>query len=168
MFADRVENRTPDPCRIQSGSIGDGSPEPYGCAVRHLEGHPGDGNHFQNFIDAVKNDDPSAVNANALEGHRSSALCHLGNISYKLGTQRKLSEINEMFGESGAPSETFIRLQQHLIDNALVPDDTPFTFGSVLRFNSKTQKFNLGSGSNAANALLTRPEREPFVIPQQV
>ncbi|MCH8822731.1 MAG: Gfo/Idh/MocA family oxidoreductase [Planctomycetes bacterium] len=136
-----------------------------GNIIRTFEG---DGNHFQNFIDAVKNEDPSGVNANALEGHRSAALCHLGNISYRLGMQRTLSEIDEMFGDNGAPSETFNRLKQHLIDNSLVPDETPFTFGSALRFNSKTQKFISGFGSNEANALLTRPGREPFIVPQQV
>ena len=127
----------------------------------------GDGNHFQNFIDAVINDDPSAVNANALEGHHSAALCHLGNISYKLGMQRKLSDIDEMFGDNGAPSETFNRLKQHLIDNSLVPDETPFTFGSALTFDSNTEQF-IGHNAAEANALLTRPGRKPFVIPEEV
>ncbi|MEE8155048.1 MAG: Gfo/Idh/MocA family oxidoreductase [Phycisphaerales bacterium] len=127
----------------------------------------GDGNHFQNFIDAVKNDDPSGVNANALEGHRSSALCHLGNISYRLGTRLTLSEIDAPFGEDEAANESFDRLQQHLIDNALVPDQTPLTLGATLTFDSSTQQFT-GHRSTGANALLTRPGREPFVLPQHV
>ena len=45
--------------------------------------------HFQNFIDAVRNRDRSLLNADILEGHLSSALCHLGNISYRTG--RKLT-----------------------------------------------------------------------------
>jgi len=128
----------------------------------------GGGNHFQNFLDAVKDDDPTKVNANALEGHRSSALCHLGNISYKLGTQSTLSEVNEMFSGISATCETFNRLHQHLVDNLLEPHQTPFTPGSTLRFNSKTKKFNTDFHSNSeVEALLTRPNREPFVIPQQ-
>lgn len=127
----------------------------------------GDGNHFQNFIDAVKNDDPSAVNANALVGHRSSALCHLGNISYLVGTRLTLSEIDAPFGEDEAANESFGRLQQHLVDNALVPDQTPLTLGATLTFDSSTQQFT-GHRATEANALLTRPGRDPFVLPQHV
>jgi predicted dehydrogenase len=61
------------------------------------KGEPGPGSskdgprvsHFQNFIDAVRNRDRSLLNADILEGHLSSALCHLGNISYRTG--RKLT-----------------------------------------------------------------------------
>ena len=127
----------------------------------------GDGNHFQNFIDAVKNDDPSGVNANALAGHRSAALCHLGNISYLLGTRRLLSEFDAPFGEDEAGNESFDRLQQHLVDNALVPDQTPLTLGATLTFDSTAQQFT-GHRATEANALLTRPGREPFAVPQQV
>lgn len=44
-----------------------------------------DQNHYNNFIAAVRANDPSAVTANAEEGHLSSSLCHLGLISAKLG-----------------------------------------------------------------------------------
>jgi predicted dehydrogenase len=61
------------------------------------KGEPGPGSskdgarasHFQNFIDAVRKRDRSLLNADILEGHLSSALCHLGNISYRTG--RKLT-----------------------------------------------------------------------------
>lgn len=43
------------------------------------------GDHYGNFIDAVRAEDPSMVTADAEEGHLSSALCHLGLISTKLG-----------------------------------------------------------------------------------
>ena len=127
----------------------------------------GDGNHFQNFIDAVKNDDPSAVNADALTGHRSAALCHLGNISYLLGTRRLLSEFDAPFGEDEAANESFDRLQQHLVDNALVPDQTSLTLGATLTFDSSAQQFT-GHRATEANALLTRPDRKPFVVPRHV
>jgi len=41
--------------------------------------------HIANFIDAVKKDDPSAVNATAEQGHVAAGLCHLGNIAYRVG-----------------------------------------------------------------------------------
>ncbi|MEP6748379.1 MAG: Gfo/Idh/MocA family oxidoreductase [Bacteroidota bacterium] len=42
-----------------------------------------DGYHFRNFIDAVRKDTP--LNSEIAEGHKSVLLCHLGNISQRVG-----------------------------------------------------------------------------------
>jgi predicted dehydrogenase len=42
-----------------------------------------DGYHFRNFINAVTKDTP--LNAEVAEGHKSVLLCHLGNISQRVG-----------------------------------------------------------------------------------
>jgi predicted dehydrogenase len=47
-------------------------------------GGTGEGNHFQNFIDAVRSRKVEDQNAPVLAGHLSAALCHLANISYRL------------------------------------------------------------------------------------
>ena len=78
-----------------------------------------------------------------------------------------MSDIDAPFGEDEAGNESFDRLQQHLIDNALVPDQTPLTLGATLTFDSSTERFT-GRRAAEANALLTRPGREPFVVPQHV
>ena len=41
--------------------------------------------HYQNFIDAIRAGDPKVLTCDVLEGHMSSALPHLGNISYRVG-----------------------------------------------------------------------------------
>ncbi len=41
--------------------------------------------HYQNFVDAIRAGDPKLLNCDVLEGHLSSALPHLGNISYRTG-----------------------------------------------------------------------------------
>jgi predicted dehydrogenase len=41
--------------------------------------------HYQNFVDAIRADDPKMLKCNALEGHLSSTLPHLANISYRVG-----------------------------------------------------------------------------------
>ncbi len=45
--------------------------------------------HARNFLDCVKADDPSGLNAPITEGSVSSMLCHLGNIATRVG--RKLN-----------------------------------------------------------------------------
>jgi predicted dehydrogenase len=41
--------------------------------------------HYQNFIDAIRANDPSILRGNVEEGHHSCALVHLANTSYRLG-----------------------------------------------------------------------------------
>ena len=41
--------------------------------------------HMANFLQAVKNADPKAVNATAEQGHIAASLCHLGNVSFLVG-----------------------------------------------------------------------------------
>jgi predicted dehydrogenase len=41
--------------------------------------------HLQNFVDAIRADDPSMLNQPILEGHKSTLLCHLGNIAHRTG-----------------------------------------------------------------------------------
>lgn len=43
------------------------------------------GNHYQNFVDAIRANNQKLAKANIREGFYSCALIHLGNISYRLG-----------------------------------------------------------------------------------
>jgi predicted dehydrogenase len=43
------------------------------------------GNHFQNFVDAIRAGDKTMVTSTAEDGFQSCALIHLANISYRLG-----------------------------------------------------------------------------------
>ncbi len=45
----------------------------------------GHGNHYKNFIKAIRNNDPKNYNKGIEEGFYSCALVHLANISYRLG-----------------------------------------------------------------------------------
>ena len=44
-------------------------------------------NHYANFVQAVRTRDRGVLNAEIHETHISTALCHLGNISYRLGRE---------------------------------------------------------------------------------
>ncbi len=45
----------------------------------------GDREHIENFLAAVRNSDPLSLNAEIAHGHRSTLLCHLGNIAHRTG-----------------------------------------------------------------------------------
>ena len=53
--------------------------------------------HVANWLDAVRKRDKSIQNGPVESGHLSSALAHLGNISYRLGRQLNFDPISERF-----------------------------------------------------------------------
>jgi predicted dehydrogenase len=44
-------------------------------------------NHYANFVEAVRTRNRGALNAEINETHLSTALCHLGNIAYRMGRE---------------------------------------------------------------------------------
>lgn len=44
----------------------------------------GQAEHLANFVEAVRLEDPTLLHQPVLEGHKSTHLCHLGNIAYRL------------------------------------------------------------------------------------
>ena len=80
-----------------------------------------DADHFRNWIQAMRSRKPGDLLAEIEEGHRSSALAHLANISYRTGR--------------------------------------------TLSFDDKKEHF---VGDAAADELLTRPYRTPYVVPNEV
>ncbi|MDB6033880.1 MAG: oxidoreductase domain protein, partial [Verrucomicrobiales bacterium] len=55
--------------------------DPKGAEVSKHGGPGGDGPHHRNFLDCIRNG--KRPNADIEEGHKSTMLCHLGNIAYR-------------------------------------------------------------------------------------
>ena len=72
--------------------------DPDGNLVRTFEGETE--NHFANFLKAVRDGRRGDLNADILEGHQSTALCHVGNISYRLGQPEAPEAIAERLEDS--------------------------------------------------------------------
>jgi len=53
--------------------------------------------NFQNFIDCVRSRKQEDLYCNVLEGHMSATLCHLSNISYRLGRRLVFNPETERF-----------------------------------------------------------------------
>jgi predicted dehydrogenase len=137
--------------------------DPNGKLVETFQG-PGE-NHFVNFIEAVRNGRREDLNAEILEGHQSTALCHVGNISHRLGETASPSEIQrrlEGYDLNEEASNTLTRMVAHLRSNDVDLNATPLTVGPFLKLDSKRERF---IDHQAANQLLTRTYRQPFVVP---
>jgi hypothetical protein len=92
-------------------------------------------------------------------------LCHLGNISYRLGTQTPVGEVKERLQSQSSPEhlvETYQRFTEHLSDNNLDLTTTKLSYGPTLPIDTANESF---VNNSAADALLTREYRAPFVVP---
>jgi predicted dehydrogenase len=122
--------------------------------------------HFRNFIDCVRSRKREELNGEILEGHRSAMLAHLGNISYRLGKNVPFNKETKAFGDDKMAYESFEDMKRHLVDLASLELNTAeYRLGRPLQFDARAEKF---IGSPDADRMLSRPYREPFVLPEQV
>ena len=125
----------------------------------------GDAEHFANFVKAVRSHKKEDLNCDIEEGHLSAALCHLANVSYRLGETKSLGEIKEI-GESKQANAAITRMVAHLKDNNVDIAKTTCHYGPTLTMDPATERF---TGNNAkANELLGREYRKGFEITEQV
>lgn len=127
-----------------------------------IERFNGGGDHFGNFVQAVRSRRHQDLNGDILEGHLSSALCHLANISYRLGREVPFNAQRNIFGDDRDATETFNRMKDHLRDNRVALDNTNYKLGPRLNMNPETERF---TGNDRANAMLTRQYRRGFEVP---
>jgi predicted dehydrogenase len=155
---------------LEGGAIKDGKFFPKGSNEGEpLENvgfnvHPG--GHFGNFIDCVRSRKRENLNAEILEGHLSSRLCHLGNISYRLGKEVPFSRETKAFGGDKLAYESFESMKAHLVGRAkLKLEDATYRLGRRLTFDPQAEKF---IGDADADTLLTCSYRRPYVVPESV
>ena len=120
---------------------------------------------FENFIQAVRSRKEEDLDAHVYEGHVSSGLCHLANISYLLGEKSSFNKKNKAFGDNKKAFEYFERMQEHLKENGLKLEETDYIVGRTLHFDSKSESI---IGDDEANNLLTRSYRSPYTVPNSV
>ncbi len=122
--------------------------------------------HFQNFINCVRSRKRKDLHAEILEGHLSARLCHLGNLSYRLGTEVPFNAETKAFGDDKAAYEALESMKHHLADKAKLDlAESTYRLGRKLDFDAKAEKF---VGDDEANKLLTRCYRKPYVVPEHV
>lgn len=133
----------------------------YDTSGKLIRSFKGEGNHFQNFVDCVHSRRAADQHGPVQEGHVSSALCHLGNVSHRLGASLSVAEIREKIQGNPALAEASGRMEEHLKRNA-VSAQTPLVLGELLAIDPAAERF---VGNPAADRLLTREYRAPFTVP---
>ena len=136
---------------------------------KKIKQFPGDGGvgHQANFIDAMRSRNVGDLRSDVLEGHVSATLCHIANLSYRLGRQEPVEKIKETIAGNSVLLESFERMLGHLEANEIDLKKTSVTLGPPLTFDGQNERF-VGEFSDCANMFLRRNYREPFVVPDEV
>jgi predicted dehydrogenase len=137
-----------------------------GCKAHDKDGKvvrefKGGGSHMQNFIDAAQAGKIEKIRG-VESGHLSSALAHIGNISWMLGKDAgKDAAMSALPNE--AAKDAYERMAIHLEANGVDLAKSPITLGKPLAIEPGTERFT-GTDSAAANELLKGSYREGFTI----
>jgi hypothetical protein len=137
--------------------------------IKRFQGDGGAG-HQANFIKAVRSRKTGDLHAPIAEGHVSSAVCHLSNISYRLGRPGKVSACQDALGKRAPVAEGFPRLVKSLEGIGVDLDRTPFTLGPWLKVDPVGGDIvEVGAGDAAQLAQARRwargTHRAPFILP---
>lgn len=121
--------------------------------------------HQENFVEAVRSRKVGDLNADVRDGHLSAALCHMANVSYRLGAQANPGAMIEATRGNPQWSDAWERFRDHLGANGIDIEKIPAILGPWVTMDSESETF-VGEFAEQANDLSRRDYREPFVVPE--
>jgi predicted dehydrogenase len=121
----------------------------------------GGGDHFANFIRAVKSGKREDLHADVLEGHLSTSVCHVGNISQRLGQKAPAEDARKQIGDLPVFQKMFDDYLAHLKAHEI--DLGESILGPWLECDAEHECIK---DNPAANALVKGTYRDPFALPQ--
>ncbi len=128
-----------------------------------IKSFSGGESHFENFIRAVRSGRREDLHADILEGHRSTAITHTGNISYRLGKPAAVEQMRAAVDNTPVFNEMFDRYLVHL--KAQEIDPATSTLGPWLEIDRENECFK---SHDKANEIVKGFYRTPFRLPDDV
>lgn len=120
--------------------------------------------HYANFVAAMRSGKSSDLAADIREGHVSSALCHLGNVSWQLGLEQDPAAASDAVANVPAASDAVARMLSHLRSNAVDLQATPLRVGRLLQVDPRSER----CADAEAERLARGSYRAGFVVPEHV
>ncbi len=134
-----------------------------GKEIRKFSGNSGGRMHQENFIACVREGNPAKLNTDVEVGHHSTGWCNLANIAYQTGTAFTQEAASQLKDENWL--KLVDEMKQHVKAHGLELTDSQIKLSPMLELDVKQEKF-VGANSEAANKLLKREYRAPFVVPE--
>jgi predicted dehydrogenase len=136
-----------------------------GREIRQFRGGGGSASHLSNFLHAVRRRSCRELHADIEEGHVTSALVHLANISYRLGRRMSLADARSHLSDDPGgmlAADAAARMQSHLRAHGVDPRVASLRVGARLVCDPAAETI---LNHAAANRMLTREYRSPYVVP---
>jgi hypothetical protein len=111
----------------------------------------------------VRKNDPKELNAEIEVGHVSTAVCHTGNISYRVGKEATRKQMQKRLADVPLFLPVFERFMEHLTAHEIDVDAETVTLGPWLRISSENERFR---GNAEANRLAHGFYRAPYTVPE--
>jgi predicted dehydrogenase len=154
---------------VDLGVEAGGHPTAYDNSGKQIKEFISEGGYSSNqhFIEAVRSRKEEDIRTPILQGHLSAAICHMGNISYRVGKEVSKEEVRDFINKDPEVLDAFERTKEHLFANGVAPDKLAFTLGPWLKMDSVKERF-VGPYAEMANKYVRQEYREPFVIRDEV
>ena len=139
--------------------------DPMRAIAYDLDGHEtrrftAGGNHFNNWINAIRANRQQDVTASPLDGHLTASLSHIANISHRLGRPQPFEPRQNTFPDSSNAQNSLLMMEEHLAANGVNLANTNLTVGRYLTMNREESFAN----DKEAIRHLTREYRGDFVV----
>ena len=118
--------------------------------------------HFSNFVKAIRSRRHEDLHLDIEDGHLSSALAHLGNVSWSLGEAVPIDTRPSLAADDPHVKASLDTFQTYLKDNAVDVSKTKLTLGRELMIDPATEQ----STDVEANRLFTRDYRKGYELPR--
>jgi predicted dehydrogenase len=118
--------------------------------------------HFANFVTAIKSRNHRDLHLDIEDGHLSSALAHLGNVSWALGDVVSLGTRPTLAASDRHVADTWDSFESHLRESDVDFAATKLKLGRELTIDPATER----STDPEANRLFTRDYRKGFELPR--
>jgi hypothetical protein len=125
----------------------------------------GDRYIFRSWLRAMQSRKTEDLAADILQGHLSSALCHTGMISHRVGRRQSGEATGRQIAGNVLAAARFEGLKDHLGRNGVDLSQPQITLGAWLTMDPASERF---VDHDVANALLRPPYRQPYVVPEAV
>ncbi|MEZ5942711.1 MAG: Gfo/Idh/MocA family oxidoreductase [Planctomycetaceae bacterium] len=136
-----------------------------GKEIASFKGNSGNGLHQQNFIDAVRADDPSILAAPVSMGHDSTGWCNLANIAFRAGgafDQKRADSFDDPQGIWGALLD---EMQEHVGAYSMKLTNPQIRLSTAFDVDVEKEVF-VGEHAEVANQFLSREYRAPYTVPE--
>jgi predicted dehydrogenase len=135
-----------------------------GKEMKTFKGNGGGGTHHENFISAVRKNDPTMLNADIKVGHDSTGWCNLANIAYRAGDRLQKENLAKLPDPLGIFHDLTKEMESHMAAYGVKMDSEAIKLSPVLDFNPDQEVF-VGAHAAQANQFLTREYRAPYAVP---